>query len=80
MDYSAVHRLARWTTELWAQEACPDKFVAVAGFGDFGMDYLCTDPAYADRGGYKESIDEHANGCGVTDGAFASSRLGGPGR
>jgi len=42
--------------QLWAQQACPDKFVAVAGFGDFGMVYLCTDQAYADRGGYEQTF------------------------
>jgi hypothetical protein len=42
--------------QLWAQQACPDKFVAVAGFGDFGMCYLCTDQAYTDRGGYEQTF------------------------
>jgi hypothetical protein len=42
--------------QLWAQQAYPDKFVAVAGFGDFGMCYLCTDQAYTDRGGYEQTF------------------------
>ncbi|MGO8747816.1 MAG: hypothetical protein ACLQNE_17725 [Thermoguttaceae bacterium] len=42
--------------QLWAQQICPDKFVAVAGFGDFGMCYLCTDQAYTDRGGYEQTF------------------------
>jgi len=42
--------------QLWAQQACPAKFVAVAGFGDFGMYYLCTDQAYTDRGGYEQTF------------------------
>ena len=41
--------------QLWAQQCCPDKFVAVAGFGDFGMCYLCTDQAYVDQGGYEQT-------------------------
>ena len=42
--------------QLWAQQACPEKFVAVVGFGDFGMYYLCTDQAYADQGGYEQTF------------------------
>jgi hypothetical protein len=42
--------------QLWAEQACPDKFVLVAGFGDFGMYYLCTDQAYVDQGGYEQSF------------------------
>jgi hypothetical protein len=30
--------------------------VAVAGFGDFGMGYVCTDQAYVDRGGYEQTF------------------------
>jgi len=42
--------------QLWAQQAAPQQFVAVAGFGDFGMCYLCTDQAYKDRGGYEQTF------------------------
>lgn len=42
--------------QLWAQQAAAERFVAVAGFGDFGMCYLCTDQAYADRGGYEQTF------------------------
>ena len=42
--------------QLWAQQACADTFVAVAGFGDFGPVYLCTDQAYTDRGGYEQTF------------------------
>lgn len=42
--------------QLWSQEICPQEFVAVAGFGDFGMAYLCTDEAYTDRGGYEQTL------------------------
>jgi len=42
--------------QLWVQEVSPDQFVAVAGFGDFGPCYLCTDQAYADQGGYEQHM------------------------
>lgn len=42
--------------QLWSQEICAQEFVAVAGFGDFGMAYLCTDEAYTDRGGYEQTL------------------------
>jgi hypothetical protein len=42
--------------QLWAQQECPEAMVAVAGFGDFGTCYLCTDQAYRDRGGYEQTF------------------------
>jgi len=42
--------------QLWSQQICPKEFVAVAGFGDFGMAYLCNDEAYTDRGGYEQTL------------------------
>lgn len=41
--------------QLWAQERAPEKFVAVAGYGDGGPSYICTDRAYKDRGGYEQT-------------------------
>jgi len=41
--------------QLWAQKMCQDKFVAVAGYGDCAMWYVCTDQAYRDRGGYEQT-------------------------
>jgi len=38
--------------QLFAQERRPDRFVAVAGYGDGGPGYLCTDAAYGE-GGYE---------------------------
>lgn len=40
---------------LWAQQACPDAFLAVAAYGDCGMWYIPTDQAYQDSGGYEQS-------------------------
>lgn len=42
--------------QLWSQQICSQEFVTVAGFGDFGMAYLCTDEAYTDRGGYEQTL------------------------
>jgi len=41
--------------QLWAQGICQNKFVAVAGYGDCAMWYVCTDQAYRDRGGYEQT-------------------------
>jgi hypothetical protein len=41
--------------QLWAQQHQSDDFVAVAGYGDCAMCYLCTDRAYEDRGGYEQT-------------------------
>jgi hypothetical protein len=41
--------------QLWAQKIYGDKFVAVAGYGDCAMWYVCTDRAYRDRGGYEQT-------------------------
>jgi hypothetical protein len=41
--------------QLWAQQHQSDDFVAVAGYGDCAMWYLCTDRAYEDRGGYEQT-------------------------
>jgi hypothetical protein len=41
--------------QLWAQNICQDKFVAVAAYGDCAMWYVCTDQAYRDRGGYEQT-------------------------
>ena len=38
--------------QLFAQKAAADKFVAVAGYGDGGTGYICTERAYAE-GGYE---------------------------
>ncbi|MBI3857323.1 MAG: hypothetical protein HY293_16675, partial [Planctomycetes bacterium] len=38
--------------QLHAQNARPDRFVAVAGYGDAGTGYICTDAAIAE-GGYE---------------------------
>jgi hypothetical protein len=40
--------------QLFAQHAKPCDFVAVAGYGDCGPAYLCTDQAFAE-GGYEPS-------------------------
>jgi hypothetical protein len=39
--------------QLWAQQQCPDQFVATAAFG---MCYVCTDQAYTDQGGYEQTF------------------------
>lgn len=41
--------------QLWAQQVCPDDFVAVAAYGDCGMWYIPTDRAYNDKGGYEQT-------------------------
>lgn len=41
--------------QLWAQEHLPGSFVAVAGYGDCAMWYICTDKAYTDVGGYEQT-------------------------
>ncbi len=38
--------------QLYAQSLRPEAFVAVAGYGDCGMGYICTDAAFAE-GGYE---------------------------
>ena len=40
--------------QLFAQQAKPSAFVAVAGYGDAGPAYICTDQAIAE-GGYEPS-------------------------
>jgi hypothetical protein len=40
------------TYQLLAQKLGGDRFVAVAGYGDCGCGYLCTEAAYAE-GGYE---------------------------
>ena len=41
--------------QLWAQQYGDEDFVAVAGYGDCAMWYLCTDRAYQDKGGYEQT-------------------------
>lgn len=41
--------------QLWAQKTGQDNFVAVAGYGDCAMWYVCTDRAYRDQGGYEQT-------------------------
>ncbi len=41
--------------QLWAQYVAPERFVAVAAYGDCPMGYICTDQAFADRGGYEQT-------------------------
>lgn len=41
--------------QLWAQGYRPQDFVAVAGYGDCAMWYICTDQAYMDTGGYEQT-------------------------
>jgi len=42
--------------QLFAQQAAPPgTFVAVASFGDCATQHVCTNEAYADRGGYEQS-------------------------
>ena len=38
--------------QLYAQRLCPEKFVAVAGYGDCGPAYICTERAF-EEGGYE---------------------------
>jgi hypothetical protein len=40
--------------QLFAQKAAPGRFVALAGYGDAGPGYVCTDVAF-DEGGYESS-------------------------
>jgi len=40
--------------QLFAQDAAPDRFVAVAAYGDLGPGYICTKKAFAE-GGYEPS-------------------------
>ena len=41
--------------QLAAQQAAPDAFVAVAGYGDCAMWYIGEDRIYTDRGGFEQS-------------------------
>ncbi len=41
--------------QLWAQRVAADRFLAVAGYGDGAMGYICTDEAFTDRGGYEQT-------------------------
>ncbi|MDA0747004.1 MAG: hypothetical protein O2954_10825, partial [bacterium] len=41
--------------QLWAQRVRDADFVAVAGYGDCAMWYICTDRAYRNTGGYEQS-------------------------
>ncbi|MCX8038095.1 MAG: hypothetical protein N3D11_13780 [Candidatus Sumerlaeia bacterium] len=41
--------------QIYAQSLKPDDFVAVAGYGDCGMGYICTDRAFAE-GGYEPTV------------------------
>jgi len=45
----------------FAQQTLPGRFVAVAGYGDIGPGYLCTDAAYR-QGGYEPSASNVAPG------------------
>lgn len=47
--------------QVFAQGLKPDRFVAVAGYGDCGPGYLCTDRAYAE-GGYEPTATSVAPG------------------
>jgi hypothetical protein len=38
--------------QLFAQSVLPDEFVAVAGYGEGGTGYICTEKAFAE-GGYE---------------------------
>ena len=42
--------------QLWAQQLCPTNFVAVAAYGDLGIQYVCIDQAYKDVGGYEQTV------------------------
>lgn len=41
--------------QLAAQKMCPDRFVALAAYGDDGMGYICTEIAYS-QGGYETTF------------------------
>jgi hypothetical protein len=41
--------------QLWAQQARPDRFVCVAGYGECGPWYIGEDRIYTDRGGFEQS-------------------------
>ena len=41
--------------QLWAQRLRPELFVAVAGYADCAMWYICTDKAYSEIGGYEQT-------------------------
>jgi len=41
--------------QLYAQSLRPELFIAVAGYGDCGTGYFCTDRAYSDKGGYEQN-------------------------
>ena len=41
--------------QLYAQRLRPELFIAVAGYGDCGTGYICTDRAYSDKGGYEQT-------------------------
>jgi hypothetical protein len=45
----------------YAQQTGKGRFVAVAGYGDVGPGYLCTDAAY-EQGGYEPSASNVAPG------------------
>ena len=47
--------------QLFAQQARPTDFVAVAGYGDCGCSYLCTDEAIAE-GGYEPTASNGGKG------------------
>ena len=47
--------------QLFAQQAQPGDFVAVAGYGDCGCAYICTDKAIAE-GGYEPSASNVGKG------------------
>jgi len=47
--------------QLFAQQECPDAFVAVAAYGDCGPGYICTDEAFG-QGGYEPSASRVAPG------------------
>jgi len=48
--------------QLYAQQRRPADFVAVAGYGEGGPSYLCTDEAY-EQGGYEPNASSSAPGC-----------------
>ena len=50
--------------QLAAQKMAPNKFVAMAAYGEYGPGYICTDIAYS-QGGYESSERASRVGPGV---------------
>jgi hypothetical protein len=65
--------------QLFAQQARPNDFVAVAGYGDCGCAYICTDKAIAD-GGYEPSASNVGKGSEAQLKSAITSLLGEPAR